>query len=354
MIDTIKSSVQANLFEFLFRSGSGKSSELHSFIARKGADDVSLVTIKRLLGRLQKEGSLAVAGKGPATRYALTPLGRLTAKVDAHAYCAEEPDRRFGLAGYQFDLFPALAFDPFSPKELEALETATAGYRGKSNGLSEALRRKELERFVIELSWKSSKIEGNTYTLLDTERLLKDGSEAAGHGKDEATMILNHKAAFSYITEHRERFSALTRAGAEEVHDLLTRGLSVARGFRSGLVGVTGSRYRPLDNRYQIEEAFEELAHAVGRMPHGYAKALVALVGLSYIQPFEDGNKRSARLMGNALLLSHGLSPLSYRSVSEEAYREAMLAFYELNTLEPFKALFLEQYRFSAETYALS
>lgn len=353
MIDTIKNAVQAGLFEYLIRNGSGSSSEIHAFI-KENEEKASLVTVKRLLSRLKRGGVLSSTGGGRSVRYSLTPFGRITVRIDAHKYCAMEPDVRFGLLAYQFDIFPNLVTDPFTKKELASLESATRTYHEKSAGLSQTLHQKELERFVIELSWKSSRIEGNTYTFLDTERLLLRGIEAQGHSKNEAAMILNHKTAFTYIYENRDAFRKLTRAGIEQVHELLTGDLSVARNVRTSPVGVTGSRYLPLDNAHQINEALETLLMAVERMPHGYAKALVAILGLSYIQPFEDGNKRTARLTANALLLAHGLSPLSYRSVSEEEYREATLAFYELNSLEPFKNLFIEQYLFAAETYRLT
>ena len=84
-----------------------------------------------------------------------------------------------------------------------------------------------------------------------------------------------------------------------------------------------------------------------------YAKALIALIGISYIQPFEDGNKRTARLMANAVLLAHKLAPLSYRSVEENEFREAMLVFYEINSIIPMKRIFIEQYNFAARNYAV-
>ncbi|MEK7201287.1 MAG: Fic family protein [Patescibacteria group bacterium] len=354
MIDTIHSVTQARIFEFLFRNAPTRSSDIHEFILQKEGSEVSLVTIKRLLARLRREGSLVVTGKGPATRYSLTNEGKLSALVDAKAYCAQEPDSRFGLARYQFDVFPSLLSDPFTPEELVVLESATEEYTQRSNEVSATLHQKELERFIIELSWKSSKIEGNTYTLLDTERLLLYGEEAQGRSKDEALMILNHKAAFTYIYENRTTFKKLSRTHIEEVHTLLTKDLPIARNLRSSAVGVIGSRYQPLDNRFQIEEALVALLEAIDRMPHGYAKALVALMGLSYLQAFEDGNKRTARLVGNAVLLAYGLSPLSYRSVSEEEYREATLVFYELNSLHSFKKLFIAQYQFAARNYLLS
>ena len=353
MIDTINNRLEAGLLEFLYTNSQGSSSEIQSFIVQKERSEVSLVTIKRLLAKLNREGSLSITGKGPATRYALSSVGKLFATLDAKEYCAREPDTRFGFSSYQFDLFQDVPTTVFSSEEQSFLETATTQYHNKSKGISETLHQKELERFIIELSWKSSKIEGNTYTLLDTEKLLLYGTEAEGRTKNETAMILNHKTAFSFVYENRDSFKVLSRMGIEHVHSLLTKDLQIVRNFRSSPVGITGSRYRPLDNKYQIEEAVVALLEVVNRVPDGYTKGLVTLLGLSYIQPFEDGNKRTARLTGNAVLLAYGLSPLSYRSVSEEAYREAILVFYELNSLEPFKKLFIEQYQFAAENYLL-
>ena len=122
-------------------------------------------------------------------------------------------------------------------------------------------------------------------------------------------MILNHKDAFLLIHSHARDFRSLTRANLEHVHAVLVKELSVGSGLRRSPVGVTGSLYRPLDNVHQITDGIQALTRAVARMTTPYAKALIALLGISYIQPFEDGNKRTARLMANALLLAHGVRP---------------------------------------------
>lgn len=266
---------------------------------------------------------------------------------------AIEPDKRYGLDRYNFELLAGLPASIFSEKEMRILEEATAEYKKRITDVSPAIQKKELERLVIELSWKSSKIEGNTYTLLDTEKLILEGKEAPGHSKEEAVMILNHKAAFTFVHENKQRFQTLTRANLEELHAILVKDLSVCLGLRKKPVGILGSKYQPLDNGHQITEAVENLSALVDRMKSPYEKACVALLGISYIQPFEDGNKRTSRLMANALLMAHTLSPLSYRSVDEVEYREAMLVFYELNSLVPFKNIFISQYDFAARNYAV-
>lgn len=330
-----------------------KSSEIHSQLQKLG-ESVSLITIKRSLSALESKNILRMVGTGPSTAYALSEYGKLTLEINAAEYCTQEPDIRSGSHTFNFNLFSALNFDPFSEQEKNTLTTATTFYQNKIKNISDTIHTKELERFVIELSWKSSKIEGNTYSLLDTEQLILHGVEAPGHLKEEAAMILNHKEAFQYIYKHRHQFESISRAQIEDVHKILVKNLHVQTNLRSKPVGVTGSVYRPLDNAQQILEALESLSEAVGRMPNGYAKALVALLGISYIQPFEDGNKRTGRLLANAILLAHELSPLSYRSVSEKDYREATLVFYELNSLVPFKKIFVEQYAFAAKNYLAS
>ena len=166
-------------------------------------------------------------------------------------------------------------------------------------------------------------------------------------------MILNHKEAFKFIRENSTIFKELNLAKLEEVHTILVKDLNVNLGIREKAVGVTGSIYRPLDNIHQIKEAITALCGVVNNMSSPYAKALIVLLGISYIQPFEDGNKRTSRLVANSILLAHGHAPLSYRSVDENDYREAVLAFYELNSIVPFKKIFIEQYVFAAENYAI-
>lgn len=346
---------QQSVLEALLKESGGplQSSEIHQKITIQGVV-ISQLTIKRLLSELTSLGLVGMSGGGRSISYKITSFGRFIFPIDSKAYCAMEPDKRFGLHSFNFGLFDNSAFDPFTMAEHEDLTASTRAYEERVRGLSPTLQEKELERFIIELSWKSSKIEGNTYTLLDTERLLLHGIEAPGHDKSEAQMILNHKEAFKFIRENIWVFKNFTRANMEQVHKLLVSGLNVNVGLRMQPVGVTGSVYRPLDNIHQIAEAVWTLCDAVEKMESPYSKALLILLGVGYIQPFEDGNKRTARLMANAILLAHACAPLSYRSVDENDYREAMLVFYELNSLVPFKKIFVEQYRFATENYLIS
>ena len=327
------------------------SSEVHGHLSQEG-EEMSLVTVKRELSRMAALELLNVSGRGRSRAYGIGMLGRVFSKVNASSYNAIEPDKRYGLAGFNFDLLPSFPLYIFTSAELATLEEATSEYHGRTANLPQAIEKKELERLIIELSWKSSKIEGNTYTLLDTERLILEHKEAFGHDKKEARMILNHKDAFTFVYENKKEFRALTRANLEQLHSILVKDLSVDTGLREKPVGVIGSKYRPLDNVHQIREAVEALAAAIARVETPYTKALLALLGISYIQPFDDGNKRTARIMANAILLAYYCAPLSYRSVEEKDYREATLVFYEVNSIVPLKNIFIEQYVFAAKNYA--
>lgn len=328
------------------------SSAVYAELVKMG-EEISLVTTKRTLSEMAAQGILVVSGSGRTTRYNLNVRGRIFADTDAKAYCAVEPDKRYGMGSFNFNLLPELPSDVFTDKELETLNNATLEYKKRTADLPVSIQKKELERLIIELSWKSSKIEGNTYTLLDTEKLILEHKEAPGHDKKEAIMILNHKDAFTFIHENTALFKTLSYANLEKLHAILIKDLNIGLGLRKKAVGVVGSKYRPLDNIHQVKEAVEALVSTVSRMKTPYAKALIALLGISYIQPFEDGNKRVSRLMANALLLAHGCAPLSYRSVDENEYREAMMVFYELNSIMPIKKIFIEQYGFAVKNYAV-
>lgn len=340
------------LLKIILKSGPTQSSALHAEVVKNGTE-ISLVTIKRELSVMAKNGLLYVEGSGRSVRYYITSLGRIFAKIDAEKYCQSDPDKRYGLDRYNFDLLQNFPTSVFSKNELNNLVYKTNEYQNKISNISTVLQKKELERLIIELSWKSSKIEGNTYTLIDTEKLILKNEEARGHNKKEAKMILNHKKAFDFIRAHINEFKTINRANLEKLHGILVEDMDVNKGLRSGLVGVTGSKYKPLELKYQIQEAVDALIKAIAKAGDPYTKALIAILGISYIQPFEDGNKRTSRLMGNALLLANGCSPLSYRSVEEEEYREAILVFYELNSIESFKNIFITQYIFACDTYAI-
>jgi Fic family protein len=343
---------EAILYSFKYRTRY-QISEITTFEA---ASSISLATLKRDLSQMLEIGYIDTVGEKRGTLYVLNERGLLFRTFPLDTYFKTEVFRENTLLSYNFELFDILKnVDLFSKDELTQLETETRSYRRRGENASDTIYKKELERFVIELSWKSSKIEGNTYTLLDTERLIRDGVASGTNTKEEALMILNHKKAFSYILEliHGEKRIETFRE-IENIHRLLVEGLGVNHGMRKSAVGITGTRYIPLSTGAQIEEETRTLIELIEAKKDFFSKALLAILGISYLQSFEDGNKRTGRLFANALLLMGKCAPLSYRDVDEKTYRESALVFYEQNSIEPFKKLFIEQYIFSCRNYNIA
>ncbi len=132
---------------------------------------------------------------------------------------------------------------------------------------------------------------------------------------------------------------------------LLIKELGISRNLRARRVGITGTNYQPLDNEYHIREAFQDMCNLINSKTDVFEKALLALVLISYIQGFVDGNKRTARITGNAILLAHQQCPLSFRTVDSLEYKKAMLVFYEQNNITAFKRIFIDQFEFAVNTY---
>lgn len=245
----------------------------------------------------------------------------------------------------------ALMRDTFTNGELEKMKEWNEEYRRALIAFPPEKLKKEFERFTIELAWKSAHIEGNTYSLIDTEILLKFAQEAKGHDKREATEILNHKRAIEFVLEHQENFKTLSVKKVVELHSLLISDLGVDPGVRNWPVGIIGTRYQPMASRIELDLAVRELIELINAIEEPIEKAFAAVMLVAYIQPFIDGNKRTSRILSNAILLAHGLAPMSYRSVDEAAYKKGIVLFYEQNSFRYFKELFIEQFRLSIQNY---
>ena len=317
--------------------------------AFKGSD----ATLKRVIAAGIKAGDIVAEGKARATRYRLSPQAQLLMPLNLDTYFALEVDERQVYSSYNFELINGLLAETrlFSDKELAHLDALQDEFRQHVNELTDNEYRKEMERLGIDLSWKSSQIEGNTYTLLETERLLRESKTAEGKTKEEAVMLLNHKDALSFILDNPDYLQELTVSHIEDIHQLLTKELSIDKGLRRHRVGITGTNYHPLDNEFQIREAMRDACKLINSKYNIFEKALLTLLLLSYIQPFLDGNKRTARITSNAILIANDYCPLSFRSIDSIDYKKAMLIFYEQNNLYAFKQIFIEQFEFAVKEY---
>ena len=313
----------------------------------------SPTTLKRLIADAVSKGHIEVVGRGPATRYRLTPQAYITMELNIDTYFDKDVDDRQVQESFNFELINDILpkVDLFTPEELQRLNEAQEIFRQHLSEMSDMEYRKEMERLGIDLSWKSSQIEGNTYSLLETERLLKEKQTASGKTKEEAVMLLNHKDALDFILDVPDYLKNISVGRIEEIHALLTKELGVERNIRHRRVGITGTNYTPLDNEFQIREALEDSVRLINGKSNIFEKALLALVLLSYIQAFTDGNKRTARIVSNGILIANGYCPISFRTVDSIDYKKAMLMFYEQNNIASFKRIFIDQFLFAVKTY---
>lgn len=322
-------------------------------IYEKVSGSVSYATVKRMLSRLIEENLLTKRGRGKSTKYLISPTYEILYPVDIENYFRKEIDQREIRETFNFNLIPEIlnTCSVFTASELEQLNLLQKQFEKNIAQLSEIEWKKELERLAIDLSWKSSQIEGNTYSLLETERLLKEKETADGKTKEEAIMLLNHKDAIDFVIEQPDYLIPLSVSKIEDIHNLLIKELDVDKNIRKRRVGISGTNYRPLDNEYQILEALGNMCDLVNSKESVFEKALLLLVLISYIQPFVDGNKRAARIVSNAVLMHYKYCPISFRTVDSIEYKKAMLLFYEQNNISIFKEIFIDQFKFAVNTY---
>lgn len=338
-----------DILQFLHYNPSQSRNAIATGISFPGSD----ATMKRLLASGVQQGDILTTGAGKAVRYSLTAKAHILMPVSLDTYFAKDVDERQVQTGFNFALIneqlPGLSL--FTDDELALLNELQSEFRAHLAEMTDNEYRREMERLGIDLSWKSSQIEGNTYSLLETERLLRESKTADGKTKEEAVMLLNHKDALRFVLDNPDYLQELTISHIEDIHTLLTKELSVDKGLRHRRVGITGTLYRPLDNEFQIREAMRDTCALINSRDNAFEKALLALVLISYIQPFMDGNKRTARITSNALLIANGYCPLSFRTVDSIDYKKAMLVFYEQNNLHAFKQIFIDQYAFAVREY---
>ena len=341
--------IKNQILEFLKNNPESSSNEVLQGIEEKK----SIATIKRILTKLISENLIISIGKKKSTKYKLSPFYTLFEQIDIERYYEKEIDERKILHNFNFSVMTEILpyVNLFTESDLNKLTSLQEEFVQNISDLSEFQYKKELERLSIDLSWKSSQIEGNTYSLLETEKLLKEKETATGKTKEEAVMLLNHKDALNFIIDNPDYLYPLTVSKIEDIHSILIKELEIDRNIRKRRVGISGTNYRPLDNEFQIKEALSAMCKLVNEKENVFEQALSALMLISYIQPFVDGNKRTARIVSNAILMGHNYCPISFRTIDSMDYKKAMLLFYEQNNITVFKQVFIDQFEFAVKTY---
>lgn len=332
-------------------------------------------TLQRRLSRLVEDGRLEVTGRGRGVRYhevvtGDTDLssGAVKSEIDDEVYvpvsaegkwvknAVRRPVQQRRPVGYERDFL-----DAYEPNETFYLPEPTRRHLAESGRSPDPERppgtyvRQIYNRLLIDLSWNSSRLEGNTYSLLETERLLELGEAAEGKDALEAQMILNHKTAIELLVDQNEDIG-FNRYTILNLHAVLSDNLladpQAGGRLRDRPVGVDGTVFHPLEVPQLIEECFHKILETADEIDDPFEQAFFVMVHLPYLQPFEDVNKRVSRLAANISLIRNNLCPLSFVDVPDRAYIDGMLGVYELNRVELMRDVFVWAYERSCARYS--
>ena len=322
-------------------------------------------TLQRRLSLLKKEGRIQIVGAGRATRY--LPLVSANEKnktkdgiflsIDAQKIQKRisQPLAARHPVGYQRKFI-----DSYEPNVTWYLQPAIRnhlkdiGWRVGIDYAAATYIRQILGRLLIDLSWASSRLEGNTYSLLETEKLIAFGESAPGKTPFETQMVLNHKAAIEFLVDAEDEMG-FGRRTILNLHALLSDNLlgnpTASGRLRAIPVSIGKSVYEPPAVPQLIDEIFSQILSTASAISDPYEQAFFVTVHLPYLQPFEDVNKRVSRLAANIPLIQHNLCPLSFLDVPEDQYINGLLGVYELNRIELLRDVFVWTYERSCRRY---
>ena len=332
-------------------------------------------TLQRRLALLVKQQRLAMEGRGRGSRYwvrgttgylnmvmpMITVAARgetyipISAEAEIIKQAIRQPLHQRQPAGYN-----RAFLDAYRPNETYYLPAQTRQRLFELGGSPNArlpagtYARQIFNRLLIDLSWNSSRLEGNTYSLLETERLIEIGEAADGKDTREAQMILNHKAAIELLVEQANEID-FNRYTILNLHALLSDNLLDPKAcgrVREIAVGIDGTVFHPLAVPQLIEECFQQILDTAAAIRDPFEQAFFAMVQLPYLQPFEDVNKRVSRLAANLPFIRGNLCPLSFVDVPERAYVDGILGVYELNCVELLRDVFVWAYERSCARYS--
>ena len=322
-------------------------------------------TLQRRLALLEKVGRIRIDGVGRATRYLPIVYAEKSTETDDGIFLsidAKELENRISRplsarrpVGYQRKFI-----DSYQPNVTWYLSAEIRNHlmdKGRRGGIDYAAGtyiRQILDRLLIDLSWASSRMEGNTYSLLETERLIAFGEAAPGKTPFETQMILNHKAAIEFLVDTVAEIG-FDRRTILNLHALLSDNLlgdpSASGRLRAIPVGIGKSVYEPLAVPQLIDEIFRQIIDTAAAISDPFEQAFFITIHLPYLQPFEDVNKRVSRLAANIPFIHHNLCPLSFVDVPEDLYINGLLGVYELNRIELMRDVFVWTYDRSCDRY---
>ena len=315
-------------------------------------------SLRRWLKSLCDEGLIEISGKKRGTYYRAIEQQATVKLTSDHnqetlAYIKQPIFKRKPVSYNQTWL---TEYQPnrthyFSPQQLQLLQQT--GKRSSNNAPAGTYARRIYNRLLIDLSFNSSRLEGNTYSLRDTERLILEGSHAEGKLNEETVMILNHKEAIRYLIDNSNKLKIESNE-IYTLHYLLADGLVPTRyagKVRDHGVRISGSPYIPLEDPTRLQQQLEIICNKASLIQQAHEQSLFLLVHIAYLQAFSDVNKRTSRLSANIPLLYNNLVPLSFNDLNKEDYSTAMLAIYELNDVTLLVELYLNSYIRTSQLY---
>jgi hypothetical protein len=323
-------------------------------------DQISRRSLQRRLSEMVTAGELLSEKRGRSTVYTLAPpapqakVAISPSGLEVQHKVSKPLDQRTPV-GYNRKFL-----DQYRPNTRSYLTTETIAHLHRIGRTPDTERpagtyaRHILDRLLVDLSWASSQLEGNTYSFLDTKRLIEEGQAAEGKDAAEAQMILNHKAAIEFLVASGADVD-LNRRTILNLHALLSDNLlpdpAASGRLRRIAVGINDSVFHPLEMPQLIEEYFQQVIDTAAAVREPFEQAFFAMVHLPYLQPFEDVNKRVSRLAANIPLIRHNLCPLSFVDVPAQTYVEGLLGVYELNRVELLRDVFVWAYERSSQRY---
>lgn len=341
-------------------------------IAAAIPEGLPLRTLQYRLQRLVEAGRLAREGERRWTKYRLpapeargagassAPEGEEViplseASTTTRNYLRQPPGARQP-AGYNRDFLES--YRPgvsFYLSQDERAHLAKVGKPPMAEQPAGTYAKQILNRLLIDLSWNSSRLEGNTYSLLDTKRLIEFGEEAKGRDRLEAQMILNHKDAIEFLVGEAAAIG-FNRYTILNLHAMLANNLladeTAAGRLRHIAVGIERSAFHPLEVPQLIAECFDQILASTAAIADPFEQAFFFMVQLPYLQPFDDVNKRVSRIAANIPLIKNNLAPLSFIDVPRDIYTDALLGVYEMNSIDLLREVFIWAYERSAARYA--
>lgn len=341
-------------------------------------DWISRRSLQRKLAELQGKGLLKQAGEGKATTYYLADRQSATVTPQGASLTMEAgsvfalPLSAAGEEVFTYLSRPVIERPPvgyrrefleaYRPNETRYLSAEVCEHLHRIGRTSAGERpagtyaRQIVDRLLIDLSWASSRLEGNTYSLLETERLIGEGQAAVGKDQTETQMILNHKAAIEFLIGSADEVG-FNRYTILNLHALLSDNLlpnpAACGRLRDIPVGIGRSSYLPLAMPQLIEELFAQVLDTAEAIRDPFEQAFFVMVHLPYLQPFEDVNKRVSRLAANIPLIRQNLCPISFIDVPERAYIDGTLGVYELNRVELLRDVFVWTYERACQRYVV-